>query len=196
MINYQYIHDLFKAVLSQSKAIDGRFYIGWRYGLQDINYDNLGQMINEATNNKKKWPLAMMAPPHSLGDINQWEEFRILLFFMNASMQSQYDPNTMMVTHSVLQDWHDMKRCALNFLNALWSVQDAFKDNNQQTRFVVPKHKYLCVPISYIGADRIAGVRLDFDFKLYTGCMLEDYKGDEYPTILNIPDDGHPEHIF
>lgn len=188
MTNYVYICSLFKGILEQSKAIQGRFYVGHRYGLQDINYDTLGQAITELPSDKK-WPLAMIAPPHSMGDIKGWEEFRIISFFMKQSEIEDLNADTMMAQHSVLEDWHDMKRVALNFLNALWSVQDAMKP----THFIVPKHKYLVIPLSLVGADKISGVRLDFDFKLWTGCSMEDYQ-DDYPKILNIELDGHPEH--
>lgn len=190
MIGYQYIEDLFKAVLTQSKAIQGRFYIGHRYGLQDINYDTLGQAITDHLPSDKKWPLVMMAPPHSIGDIEGWEEFRIISFFMKRSEIEDVNTDTKMSHHTITQDWHDMKRCALNFLSALWSVQDATFGK----KFRVPKHKFLVVPLSLVGADKVSGVRLDFDFKLYTGCFIEDYE--EYPVDLILEDDSHPQHTL
>jgi len=198
LTNYQYIHDLFKGILASSQAIEGRFVIGYRYGLQEINYDQLGQVV-DAFDASKKYPLVVMAPPHSTVDFGGhnagWETYRIIMFFLKKSFNNS--DNTVQQIHSltgtsqhrVYQDWHDMKRCCVNFVQALLSVQAGMRP----APFNYPTQQHaLCIPVSNIGADRAAGVRYDFDFRLFLGCEIEDYA--EYPTTLELELDGHPQH--
>ena len=186
MTDYQYIKDLFQAVLSKSKAIEGRFHVSHRYGAQEINSDNLGELISEVTNTKK-YPLAMLIPPHSRS-IDDWERYRIIIFFAKTSYYGQLD-RAKISTHSILEDWHDMKRVSINFaiqLNHLFRV-------SQGKVFRIPKNQSLTVPFSTIGADRISGIRYDFDLDLFNGCQLEDYTElMTYPE--NLINDSHAEH--
>lgn len=192
MTNYVYISNLFKAILSHSKAIQGRFYTSNRYGMQEINYDQLGEVISEIKA-PKKYPLAMMAPPHSYIDFGGthagWEDFRIILFFVKQSLVENPDNKTRLSTHSILEDWHDMKRVGLNFLRVLIENQRRI---GQSVYNVPTSQKPLCIPFSNVGADRIAGVKLDFTFRLFTGCELEDYEN--FPNDINVDLDGHAEH--
>lgn len=202
MVNYQYIIDLFKGILTESNAIEGRFFIGARYGLQETNYDNLGQVVDAVQlviPGQKKYPLVIMAPPHSTIDFGghneDWETFRIILFFMKKTFNNSdnsvavMNPDTLTSQHAIYQDWHDMKRCVINFVRALLSVQKTQKKFNYPTQ----QHA-LIIPLSNIGTDRIAGVRFAFDFRLWVGCQIEDY--DEYPTEITISEDSHPEHSY
>lgn len=202
MINYQYIVDLFTGILQQSKAIEGRFYVGARYGLQETNYDNLGQVVDSIqlmNGALKKYPLAIMAPPNSTIDFGghnaDWETFRIVMFFMKKTFNnsdntiSVMDPKTLTSQHAIYQDWHDMKRCVINFVRALLSVQK----NDHKIIYPTQQHA-LCIPLSNIGTDRIAGIRFDFDFRLWVGCEKEDYE--EYPETIIISGDTHPEHTY
>lgn len=192
MTGYPYIHDLFTAILNESTAIKGRFYMGNRYGLQEINYDQLGELI-DAIPQTNKYPLAMLAPPHSYarmsGRTTGWEEYRIIMYFMKQTWKDEINNRTKTSMHSVPDDWHDMKRCAVNFMKVLIEKQrTAFP-----SYFQLPPNQVLYAPVSHIGIDRASGIRVDFDFKLFMGCTLEDYS--EYPTI-NIPLDSHPEHAM
>jgi hypothetical protein len=196
LTNYAYIDNLFRGILANSKAIEGRFHIAHRYGLQELNYDQLGEVIGKITSTKK-WPLAILAPPHSNIEFSRkdenWEEFRIIMFFMNKSLYDQIRSSSQTSQHQIFEDWHDMKRCAVNFIRALLSVQY----NTKPTYFVVPANKILFIPLSEIGADRASGVRVDFNFRLFIGCNIEDYyvnEEPEYPTTINIDLDGHAEH--
>lgn len=198
MTNYQYIYNLFKGILISSKAIEGRFHIAYRYGLQEINYDQVGQVL-DGLGTEKKYPLVIMAPPHSTFDLGGhnagWETFRLIMFFMKKSFNNSdntvqtMNPDTGTSMHTVYQDWHDMKRVAINFAQALLSVQA----NVLPAKFNYPTQQHaLFIPMSNIGTDRAAGIRFDFDFRLFVGCEIEDYE--QLPTILTIPADGHPEH--
>lgn len=197
MTNYPYIKDLFTAVLDQSQAVQGRFHMSYRYGAQEINSDNLGEVLKEV-DKSVKYPLVVMVPPHSQfkseGKTSEWEQFRIVLFFCKTSFYNSdntiadMNEKTRTSLHEVFQDWHDMKRCAINFIRALSNVQR----NTFPVKFMVESNQILCIPFSIVGTDRVAGVRLDFDIKLFLGCTVEDYS--EYPTNLIISDDSHPQH--
>ncbi len=196
MTDYPYIQDLFKGILTQSKAIKGRFYIGHRYGLQEINSDLLGEVLKQFSG-ADKYPLVLMAPPHSRGlvtiDGADWERYRIILFFMKTTyygVGNQVNPNTATSITTVLSDWHDMKRCAINFVRALCTVQRS----NKQTLHRVPGNQVLYVPLSAIGADNASGVKVDFDIDIWPGCTVEDYS--EYPTTLTLAADSMPERTI
>lgn len=196
MISYPYIEGLFKAILTRSKAIKGRFHTGYRYGLQEINSDLLGEVLKDVVE-AEKYPLMLMAPPHSRGvmtiDEGMWERYRIIGFFMKTSYYgtgNTTNSRTNTSTHTVLQDWHDMKRCAVNFQRALLKIQR----ETHGLQFRVPNNQALYVPMSAIGADHASGIKLDFDLDVFIGCNLEDY--DEYPSNLELVLDSHPEHAL
>jgi hypothetical protein len=131
----------------------------------------------------------MMAPPTSQTQIgggrqDGWDEYRLILFFVKQSLADSVEPDTKTSQHRVVHDWHDMKRCAINFLKALRQIPP--------TKSRLPPHKILIVPFSNVGNDRLAGVSVHFDYEVWLGCTPEDY--DEYPTCINIEDDTHPEH--
>lgn len=197
MTSYQYIVDLFTGILSHSKAIEGRFHVGYRYGLQEINYDQLGEVLG-SQNFQKKYPLVLMAPPTGQfrigGNRNEWRTYRIILYFCKTSFYgegAEISPLTRTSDHAVHDDWHDMDRCAINFLRVLRSQQEmtALSGN---FRYNLPTNEILTTPFSVLGADRISGVHANFDFQVFNGCELQDYE--EYPDQINISADPHPEH--
>lgn len=192
MIGYKYIENLFQAILDQSNTIKGRFYVSHQYGMQEINFDELGQLVSTIKN--LKYPLSIMPPPHSRGkfrESDQWERFRIIIFFAKTSeygLGSAPNPNTKTATHTILEDWHDMRRCALDFKSKLEVVQKATLGKI----FRIPDNIALMLPFSEVGVDKISGVRFDFDFDLFIGCeSSDDY--DNF-TVPNIPLDDHPIH--
>lgn len=197
MISYTYLKDLFQSVFDTSRAIQGRFHVSYRYGAQEINHDQLGEIIKEIKD-AKKYPLAIMLAPRSQvmpsNRMGEWETYRITIFFVktmfydgdnNISMQN---PKTKTSMHDVLYDWHDMKRCAINFGRRL----DKIVREPGEKFFRLPKTEARIIPVSGVGSDRTSGVRYDFDFELWLGCELEDY--DEYLPEFQIQDDSHPEH--
>lgn len=195
MTSYPYLIDLFKGILTRSKAMQGRFHISYRYGAQEINSDQLGELLKDFTDTKK-YPMVLMVAPrsHLMPSVRagEWELYRCILFFVktmfyNEVGTSSMNSKTKTSLHTVPEDWHDMHRCAVNFVRQLDSVQRA-----QQRLFRLPKTTSLIMPISGVGTDRTVGVRLDFDIELYLGCELEDY--DEYVIELDIISDSHPEH--
>lgn len=197
MTGYPYIIELFTAILEQSKAIQGRFYSSYRYGAQEINSDQLGELFSEIQS-PKKYPLALMPPPHSYikpsDELGEWQRFNIILFFVKTSFYDEKgvtDRNSKSATsqHTVQNDWHDMQRVGLNFIRVLHTVQR----NTRPSYFRMPtRDAVLCIPISHIGVDRVSGVRFSFDIEIFVGCTKEDYL--EYPTNLILNLDSHAEH--
>lgn len=193
MTVYTYIKALFTAILAQSSAIEGRFYMSYRYGAQEINSDELGELVTEIS--EKKYPLALMPPPTSRGTYTenrkgQWERFRIIIFFVKQQFYgpgANIDPDTRISQHSVVEDWDDMARAAKAFKSKL----DLSQKLNRYYR--VPDNQGLIHPVSSQGTDRIAGVKFDFDFDLFIGPCdgSEDY--DTF-TIPVIDTNQHQEH--
>jgi hypothetical protein len=204
MRSYQFIADLFKNVLRKSKAIGGRFHISAKGGLE-INTDQLGEVLAEvpmAEVTLKKYPLALMMPPRSVGNYTdrsgEWETYQVTIFFLTTSYYNGANQvkamnlNTQTSTHTVPQDWHDMKRCAVSFLQVLARVE---KEKSLIAEiFRLAQQDKVINPVSFIGVDRAAGVRLDFTCSLFLGCTLEDYNQEDISTIIVPAEDSHPEH--
>lgn len=203
MIGYQYIQDLFTVVLSKSKAVQGRFFVSSRNG-SELDSDTLGSIIEDvfARTSVKKYPLTFMMPPRSVSDyMNQsmhWDNYRIVLFFLKGTFYNSINqvqninPNTRTSMHTILQDWHDMKRCAFSFIRALDIVQQ--KQIGTMFPFRMDASDKTITPVSLIGKDQASGVRLDFNISLFTGCQIEDYSDDDINSITVPTGDSHPEH--
>ncbi len=202
MISYPFIEDLFKGILQHSNAIKGRFHVSYKYGAQEINSDLLGEVLKDVQA-VRKYPLAMMIAPRSRGQykskaLNMWDRYRITMFFVKPSFYDSNNqvsfpnPNTGTSLHSVQMDWQDMRRCAINFLKQL----DNLQSGGGRVFRIAREDDTLIHPLSIVGADRVSGVRLDFDLELWMECVLEDY--DEFINwdLLNISMDSHPEHAL
>jgi hypothetical protein len=205
MISYPFIESFFRTVLALSKGIQGRFHLCPKYGLE-INSDQLNEVIEDVVKpaTGKKYPLVLMMPPRSQSKFTEkggeWEKYRAVLFFLtttyyNGSQIKNQNQATGTSMHTVPQDWHDMKRCAANFIKVVNRVQkekelfqSTFRlggDNNQER---------MIDPVSFIGVDRASGVRLEFTFSLFSGCELEDYNDSDISSIIIPAEDPHPEH--
>jgi len=203
MRSYPFIEELFTNVLDKSQAIKGRFHICPKYGLE-INSDQLGEVMQDLvkSSSKNKYPLALLMPPRSTGNYTgkngEWENYRLVMFFLttsfyNGANQVKFvNPNTQTSTHTIPEDWHDMKRCAVNFLKVLDQVQRQKSLITDQFR--LGQDSKIFDPVSNIGADRASGVRLTFTASLFLGCELEDYNEADISSITVPAADSHPEH--
>jgi hypothetical protein len=189
-----------------SKGIQGRFHVCPKFGIE-INSDQLNEVLDETVKPipGKKYPLALMMPPRSQGKFTEkggeWEKYRAIMFFLTTTY---YDGNNQIKNqnkatgtsmHTVPHDWHDMKRCATNFIKVTDRIQkergliaSTFRlgGDRDQERMIDP--------VSFIGVDRLSGVRLDFSFSLFNGCELEDYNESDISSIIIPAADPHPEH--
>lgn len=200
MLSYPYIETLFKSILGQSKAIKGQFHVCPQFGYE-MNTNNLEEVLKYSFNDQykeKKYPLALLMPPRSSGDYSEdyfKDEYEVSLMFLNSSFIARnnqvasLNPNTNTSQHRIIHDWHDMKRCAVKFLNALQKV-----GNN--TFHVKQKENPVIDPVSMAGNDGVSGVVLSFILVVSETCTEEDYPVDfessfEYPSLT----DSHPEHL-
>lgn len=203
MIGYPYIIELFTNVLEKSKQIQGRLFVAPRYG-QEINSDRLETVLQETIKDvdAKKYPLALLFPPRTKGDFrvktDSWRDVHIVLFFLQTTYYNGNNqiktPNrgTQTSMHTVPQDWHDMDRCATNFIYVLNQIQRS--KNLINTAFRLTSDKAVISPVSFVGVDRTSGVRLDFDCQIFGGCDVEDYTDEDINSIIVPTGDSHPEH--
>lgn len=204
MLGIPYIKSLFQSVLKESNVIQGRFHVCPKWGAE-LNTNNLEQVI-EATIGEgpaRKYPLCILMPPRAVGDLTSnrgtRKEYRFMMLFLTTTYYTGANqvkaPNRDInkSTHTIVEDWHDMERCAVNFLKVL---TDALEESDQQPFAVSEAHPQGLDMVSTIGNDRLSGVLLSFTGLLSTGCDLEDYPSD-YLTKIILPDaiDAHPEHL-
>lgn len=203
MRSYPFLQELFGSVLQKSKAIGGRFHVSTKGGLE-INSDQLGEVLQDlvAPAVTQKYPLAIMMPPRAMSGYTdrkgEWERYRVTIFFFTGSYYNganqikSVNQNTQTSTHTILQDWHDMKRAAVDFLRVLSRVErDKGLVNSQ---FRLGQADKIIDPISTIGVDRVSGVRLDFSVSMFLGCDLEDYLDGDIAGITIPEEDSHPAH--
>lgn len=206
MRGYPFIAELFTNVLSKSKGIEGRFYLCPNMG-NEISSDDLNQVIKDLVvpTGGKKTPICLGMPPVAYGEfigkIDEWVKYHFIHFFLKPSYYSStnqplyQNPNTQTSTHTIPQDWHDMFRCATSFIRVLDKVsrekgliRSTFRLDQSFTRIIKP--------VSFIGVDRLSGVRLDFRADVFQGCELEDYVESDISSITVPVADSHPEHIM
>lgn len=205
MLGIPYIKSLFRAVLNESNVIQGRFHVCPRWGAE-LNAGNLDQVIEVTIGDGlgKKYPLCILMPPRAVGDFTNdrgvQKEYRFMLLFLTTTYYTGANqvkgPNRDIgkSTHTIEEDWHDMERCAVNFMKVLSDVL-AESDTVQPFRISEAYPQGLDM-VSTIGNDRLSGVLLSFTGLLSTGCDLEDYPSD-YTSKIILPDavDTHPEHL-
>lgn len=207
MNSYPFQSELFKNILEHSKAIEGRFFVCPNMG-REINSDELGQVIKDIFDNsglKKKYPLCLQMPPICYGYFSdskgEWEMYKGILFFLTSTY---YDGNNQVKspntatgtsTHTIPEDWHDMKRAAVNFVRVLNSLTRSKGLINTRFRLTQDKEKII-TPVSQIGVDKASGVRLDLWWSQFTGCVIEDYDEGEISDIVIPEEDSHPEHAL
>lgn len=212
MIGVPFIKSLFSAILAQSKVINGRFYLCPFWG-QEINKGNIEEIINWVTPfivTNQKYPVAMLMPMKEVGmfqyglekdgSVQDYSNFECtLVFATNAYVTGQNQPSspapgTNQPTHTIPDTWHDMARCAKNFLSVLY--EGILAQGLQQTVFISEQEKPQLLPVTNKGNDSISGVLLRFYLKVYPGCTLEDYNN-TYLTDIQWPPitDSHPLHL-
>jgi len=182
--SYQYIQSLFKAVLLQSKQIQGRLVL-LPEG-DELNFDNFERLVTEA-NKDVKFPTAAWAPPRSSGKFvakyDEWEEYTMQMFFLNTTYYSannqvaKRNPGTGVSDKPVIEEWENMKVAAVDFIRVLQLV---LKGNNNTSVNMLDavqisnKEKFI-QPVSFVGTKRLSGVRLQFILRVFANCNIQDY---------------------
>lgn len=191
MTTYVYIESFFRSILSQSKTIEGRFYILPRGG-EELNSDNLSQVLSEA--GPVTYPLCGMIPPMSTGNYTSkdlWETFHFTLFFLSTTYYQDGQIKdvidaTQTSGRSVVNEWDAMKRAATDFIRVLDFVQRGTNSTAEPLATNLfrldPRSKNIQT-VSFATTKRLSGVRLEFDAKLYLGCDVSDYDDGVYFVI-------------
>ena len=205
MLGIPYIESLFRAVLIESNVIKGRLHVCPKWGAE-LNTGNLDQVIEVTIGEgpARKYPLCILMPPRAVGDFTSdrgiRKEYRFMMLFLTTTYYTGANqvktPNRDInkSTHSITDDWHDMERCAVNFMKVM---ADALNESDTAQPFSISElYPQGLDMVSTIGNDRLSGVLLSFTGLLSTGCDLEDYPSD-YLTKIILPDavDTHPEHL-
>lgn len=179
MTDYEYIEALFRAVLDKSIKVQGRFFVAHRYGMQEINYDELAQPIKDYVEPlTKKYPLSMMTQPvsyvHLSGRNDGWEVYRIMMFFVDITAKPEnINPRTRTTTKSQSATQQEMKRVAMSFLRQLQKLSRI-----PPVSFEVSDNQMFITPVHKVGMDGVSGVKVDFDLKMQIICATEDYEND------------------
>lgn len=211
MIGIPFINDLFSAILVKSKVINGRFYICPFFG-QELNKGNIAEIVSWVEpylNTKQKYPAALLMPMTEVGNFQYQDDNSVqnaysyfeccLAFITNAYVTGQNQvssptPDTNQPSHSVPDTWHDMARCAKDFMIALFN--GIGYAGLTPAIFISESHKQSILPVTNKGNDMVSGVLMKFYIAVASGCDLEDYN-DDYLTEIQWPAiaDSHPLHL-
>ena len=162
-----FISENIKAVLDKSSTIEGRFFVcpDWA---AEINSSNLGQLVTAATGdeNYKNFPAALLMPPAIAGDLVNLQPGRLLygitMLFLtttyydsnnNVKAPSNYTGHS---THTVPMDWHDMQRCAHDFMRMF--AHGLQVNDMQPFIYIDDRNRQEMQLISKIGTARLSGV--------------------------------------
>lgn len=204
MLSYPFLEETFTAILKESKVIQGRMVIS-PYFSYDLNSAVTSDMIDSLDPERKaKFPLCIMMPPKSSGnydsDIDFKDRYNIGLLFLTGTYNTGNGdvkvPNPQVPTkssHTIVQDWHDMKRCAKSFMQVLRRL---IIDKGLNSKFSICSTPVpVIVPVTTVGNDKLSGVYLTFDATIWSGCEMEDYEAGFLDRIVLPTTDSHPEHL-
>jgi hypothetical protein len=210
MIGYPYIKQLFQAVIDSSKVLQGRFYVCPNWGSELANPNIEDALYIGQKPSYDKYPGAFLMPPPKQGNFQftgqnngtgtgLYDIYLIKILFLagatNAGTNTPIQPNQLnKSTHTIFDTWHDMDRCAQNFLSVLTTLL-----YEQLKGSVILWDQNDAIPrislATNIGNDGVSGVMMTFKLGIYSGCTIEDYPAD-YQTSIVLPplSDIHPIH--
>jgi hypothetical protein len=200
-VNELFIYQLFKEIFRHSTVMEGRFFVV-RSG-SDTNIDNHGEIVRDfmggLTILNKKYPAAILFPPmESVQSYAKgWSTFRMVMYFLTkdgrtgANELKTPDYNALISDHSAILDWKDMRECAGDFRVALTSL---VRQPSIGSKIRTTNSSDSIDRITWVGNDKLNGVRLQFDLELFMPCELADYP-DNLFSLITIPDaNPHPLH--
>ncbi|NCX93168.1 MAG: hypothetical protein EBX40_00615 [Gammaproteobacteria bacterium] len=200
MIGIPFIYDVIKAVLSNSKVIQGRVHIVPFNG-QELNNSNITAAIQDLPA-QQKYPVALILPPNATSSYQiaqqPYEVYDVTMLFLTKAhvtgkSQISRPAANLQSEHTIPQTWHDMKRVASDFLKVM---QQVIHVNQYDSDINIDEGKQVIKPITEMGNEKVTGVMLtNFRITVSAGCNIEDYEED-YLTSIVLPDitDTHPLH--
>jgi hypothetical protein len=211
MIGVPFIKSLFSAILSKSKVINGRFYICPFWG-QELNKGNIEEIVSWVQPHLpsgQKYPAALLMPMKSAGNMqydgdnsveNAYNTIECTMVFVtNAYVTGQNQVSspaegTNQPTHTIPDTWHDMERCAGDFMKVIYN--GILAQGLQSTIFISEKRPQELIEVTNKSNDSVSGVLMRFYICLASGCGIEDYP-EEYLKEIQWPEvtDTHPLHL-
>lgn len=202
MLSYPYINELFTNILTADSLIKGRFHMAPN-GPNDLNDIDLNDILARAAIPSIKLPLCLMPPavcaPSYKSGGRQRDAYNVFLLFLTGTYMAsggnvKKPAGDGRSTHTIPQDWHDMKRCADEFMLVLLRLIE--ETALGQYFSIVDDGNQLITPVSQAGNDGLSGVCLQFRCAINSAaCELEQYT-DEGIAGISIPTtDSHPSHL-
>lgn len=208
MIGIPYIQSLFQAILSQSLVMQGRFFLCPKQAAE-LNSANISEIVTGIPSDTK-YPVALLMPPRKIGNFQfsgeevagtqiGYNTYLMQMLFLRPAQYTTYNqpgtplPNTPIPTHTVPETWHDMTRCAEDFLQVLRQV---LRSHRIMALQISENATQTIVPVTEIGNDKVTGVLLNFNILVNGGCDIEDYPSD-YLQLIEVPElvDTHQTHV-
>lgn len=201
-MNELLLYKIITAILLQSTVIEGRFIVAEGYG-NDANTNNFDDIIQNALTNfaplKKKYPVSILMPPVEIVESYSkgWSRFKLEQYFLcttgytGASELKGSNAGTNVSTHTIQQDWKDMREVAGNFRAVLNKVLRSNGYLNYINSATDVKDYYRRVSLK--NNDKLSGVYVTYELNIKMPCELYDYPNIddiELPAITN----EHPLH--
>jgi hypothetical protein len=201
-MNELLLYAIIKAILAESKVMQGRFVVAEGYG-NDLNANNYNDLVKDALDNykpvNKKYPVSVLMPPLEIVDSYEegWARFKLDQFFLcttgytGASELKGMNMNANTSEHSIQMDWKDMREVAGDFrkmFNKAIRNTGYLKYINSATN-----SKDYIRRVSNMGNDKLSGVVVSYELNIAMPCELKDYEPNINITLPSITD-IHPLH--
>lgn len=206
MIGYPWIQTLFQAILNDSKVVQGNFFTCPKWGSELSNPNIIEALPIGGKATAGKYPAAMLMPPYVEGNFEYqgqagasgtilYDTYRIKLLFLggafNTGNNQPMQPNSLYATtHTIVDTQHDMMRVAKNFVAKLFQAIAG-----SGVALIRDDVKERITFAANVGPDQAAGVLLDFQLNIFSGCTIEDYASSA-PIPLPAITDTHPLHTM
>lgn len=183
---------LFHSICKASAIMNGRYAV-LPNGSVDLN---AGNVISGLDIPKEKYPIVACLPPVSVlePDKTGWECFYFRLLFLCTSGYTGdnkvkfNDKNTNASLHKTSLDWNDMKNVAFGFLAALQKI----KPSQLQGKFTLLQGSPIrFTRVSNALNDRISGVMMQFEARLFIDCEYTDIVQDD----IELTFEEHIQHF-
>ena len=198
--NELFIYNLFRNILKASIVMEGRFHVLKGNGI-DANSSNFGEIVKDELDGlklAKKYPVVILQPPTEFQTIDDkgWSSYRLHMYFLTLDKRTGdgdikgVDVITNTSTHTMEQDWKDMREVAGSFRKQLRTI---LRDCPvlKETGKVVDTYSR----VSYKGNARLNGVYLTFELRLWDGLSCNELDDYQLGIEIEIPEyNTHPLH--
>lgn len=165
---------LFHQIVKASRIMNGRYAV-LEKGAHDLNLNNLLSGLDLP---EDKYPGVFCLPPVSEIDERGREKFNFRLLFLcnsHSTGDNQFkdrDPLTNTSSHTIAEDWRDMKIVAVNFIQAIYKL---IKDEAINQMFIMAESvNERIIRIAGMQNDNLSGVMILFSAYLGKSCEFTD----------------------